>query len=282
MLTLGAFLDHDNVSPVGTPFQQASTLVHELGHTMARRHNGDALGPNCTPQYLSSMNYLYQLRGLIGPDGLPRIGLSDSAEPSSLLDEYHLSDGGSGVNSTFRMSWFAPIAGPLAAKPGVTAAKRHCDGSLITDGAQYVRVDTGTLTAIDWMSDNDTTDLDFPQDINFNGLADTLGATGDFRLSGSSDWDKLELNQVGSRRSPGGYFFIPGSDEIGIGPLSLGGGKGDLGTGDVSEYALGNGKGDLGGGKGDLGGGKGDLGGGKGDLGGGKGDLGIGSPARRW
>ena len=65
--------------------------------------------------------------------------------------------------------------------------------------------------------------------------------------------------------------------EIGVGPLSLGGGKGDLGTGDVSEYALGNGKGDLGGGKGDLGGGKGDLGGGKGDLGGGKGDLGIGS-----
>ena len=96
-------------------------------------------------------------------------------------------------------------------------------------------------------------------------------------LSGSTDWDKLELNQIGSRRSPGGYFFIPGSDEIGVGPLSLGGGKGDLGTGDVSEYALGNGKGDLGGGKGDLGGGKGDLGGGKGDLGGGKGDLGIGS-----
>ena len=48
MLTLGAFLDHDNVTPVGTPFQQASTLVHELGHTMARRHNGDTLEPNCT------------------------------------------------------------------------------------------------------------------------------------------------------------------------------------------------------------------------------------------
>jgi hypothetical protein len=277
LMTLGAFFDHDNVSPVGTPFQQASTLVHELGHTMARRHNGDTLAPNCTPQYFSSMNYLYQLRGLIGPDGLPRIGLSDSAQPSALLDEYHLSDGGSGVNSTFRMSWYAPIAGPLAGKPGVTAAKRHCDGSLITDAAQYVRIDTGSLTAVDWKSDNDTSDLDFLQDINFNGLADTLGATGDFRLRGSSDWDKLELNQIGSRRSPGGYFFIPGSDEIGIGPLSLGGGKGDLGTGDISEYALGNGKGDLGGGKGDLGGGKGDLGGGKGDLGGGKGDLGVGS-----
>ena len=215
MLTLGAFLDHDNVSPVGTPFQQASTLVHELGHTMARRHNGDTLEPNCTPQYLSSMNYLYQLRGLIGSDGLPQIGLSSSAQTSAVFDELHLSDGGSGVNSTFRMSWYAPIVAgePLAAKPGVTPAKRHCDGSLIpvtTPPIQDVRVDTGNLGAVDWKADNDTTDLNFAQDINFNGFPDTL--------TGSTDWDKLELNQIGSRRSPGGYFFIPGSEEIGVGP----------------------------------------------------------------
>jgi hypothetical protein len=274
LLTLGAFLDHDNVSPVGTPFQQASTLVHELGHQMGRRHNGDTLAPNCTPQYLSSMNYLYQLRGLIGPDGIPRIGLSNNAQ-GAVFDEDNLADGASGVNSTFRLSWYAPVAGPLAAKPGVTPAKRHCDGSLITNGAQYVRVDTGNLGAVDWNGDGS---LQIPapdQDLNFDGFLDT----GAFSLRGSTDWSKLELNQIGSRRSPGGYFFINNDDgtvDIGVGPLSLGSGKGDLGTGDISEYALGSGKGDLGGGKGDLGVGKGDLGGGKGDLGGGKGDLGVG------
>ena len=124
MLTLGAFLDHDNVSPVGTPFQQASTLVHELGHTMARRHNGDTLEPNCTPQYLSSMNYLYQLRGLIGADGFRESTLANAQ--TSDFNESAPHDGSSGVNSTFRMSWYAPvIAGePLAAKPGVTRRRR--------------------------------------------------------------------------------------------------------------------------------------------------------------
>ena len=57
MVTLGAFadtngapVDHDlNPStaemwtpfPVGTPFMQASTLMHELGHNMERRHGGE-------------------------------------------------------------------------------------------------------------------------------------------------------------------------------------------------------------------------------------------------
>ena len=56
------------------------------------------------------MNYLYQLRGLIGPDGLPRIGLSSNAQ-TSVFNELHLDDGASGVNSPegFRMSWYAPI-----------------------------------------------------------------------------------------------------------------------------------------------------------------------------
>ncbi len=150
-----------------------------------------------------------------------------------------------------------------------------------------VRVDapqadtTCTLGAIDWKANNGQLTRLRDQDLNFDGLTDTDmpdvgGDIRDFRLKGSSDWDKLELNQIGSRRSPGGYYYDL-SGHLTIGPLSLAGAKGDLGSGDLSEYALGGGKGDLGGGKGDLGGGKGDLGGGKGDLGGGKGDLGIGT-----
>ena len=66
-------------------------------------------------------------------------------------------------------------------------------------------------------------------------------------------------------------YVIAGTNRLGVGPLSLSVGKGDLGKGDLGKGDLGKGdlgKGDLG--KGDLG--KGDLG--KGDLG--KGDLGKG------
>jgi hypothetical protein len=269
LLTLGAFVDYDNVSPTGTPFQQASTLVHESGHTLGRRHGGEALEPNCKPSYFSVMNYLYQLRGLVnGTTNLPTINLSGAVTPPLGLDEGTLADGSSGVSSIYRMSWFAPIAA-LQGKPGVTAALRHCDGTTKDPSEQFVRIDTFNFTNVDWDANSATTGG--AQDINFNGDIDS----GAFKLTGSNDWNKLALNQLGSRRSPGGYYYDE-SGQLSIGPLALGGGKGDLGSGDLSNYALGGGKGDLGGGKGDLGGGKGDLGGGKGDLGGGKGDLGVG------
>jgi len=54
IVTLGAF-------PVigGTPTQQASTLMHELGHTLGLRHGG-ADNTNYKTNYFSVMNYLWQ------------------------------------------------------------------------------------------------------------------------------------------------------------------------------------------------------------------------------
>lgn len=43
---------------------QASTLMHELGHNLGLRHGGFENGPNYKPNYLSIMNYAYQLAGL--------------------------------------------------------------------------------------------------------------------------------------------------------------------------------------------------------------------------
>lgn len=43
---------------------QASTLMHELGHNLGLRHGGFENGPNFKPNYLSIMNYAYQLSGL--------------------------------------------------------------------------------------------------------------------------------------------------------------------------------------------------------------------------
>lgn len=47
----------------GTPQQQAGTLMHELGHNLSLLHGGNQ-NTNYKPNYLSIMNYLYQLRGL--------------------------------------------------------------------------------------------------------------------------------------------------------------------------------------------------------------------------
>ena len=95
---------------------------------------------------------------------------------------------------------------------------------------------------IDWNAIN-AQNLPTPdQDLNFDGdLTDVLNPF--------DDWAKLELNQIGSRRSPGGYFYLYNKDGsvgvLGVGPLSIGERTGDLGPGDLSGIALGR-QGDLG------------------------------------
>ena len=42
--------------------------MHELGHTLGLGHGGNAV-PNCKPNYLSLMNYVFQLGGLIDAEG---------------------------------------------------------------------------------------------------------------------------------------------------------------------------------------------------------------------
>ncbi|MEM9103231.1 MAG: Ig-like domain-containing protein [Pseudomonadota bacterium] len=49
---------------------QAATLMHELGHNLGLRHGGFE-DLNFKPNYLSVMNYLYQI------EGLPKVGVND-------------------------------------------------------------------------------------------------------------------------------------------------------------------------------------------------------------
>lgn len=272
LVTLGAFADAAGL-PIGSPFMQASTLAHEFGHNVERRHGGGALEPNCKPTYPSVMNYLYQLRGLLDDGGTPHLDFSrDMLSPA--LDEAALVDGSHSF-LPYRLGWYAPLGASYLAGRG-TAARIHCDGSpLLTDAngapleVPMVRIDARTAAApIDWNADGDVADTTpFLQDVNFNGRLDG-GAT---PLVGADDWSALRLDQLGARRNVGGLYPIAGTTRFAVGPLSLSVGKGDLGKGDLGKGDLGKGdlgKGDLG--KGDLG--KGDLG--KGDLG--KGDLGKG------
>jgi hypothetical protein len=86
---------------VGTVAQQAGTLMHELGHNFGLQHGG-ADGFNRKPNYLSAMNYSFQMSGIpsTDPDGagplrgridysrgvLPGLKQTNPSEPASIGD----------------------------------------------------------------------------------------------------------------------------------------------------------------------------------------------------
>jgi hypothetical protein len=286
MVTLGGFNDSLG-RPVGTDYMQGATLAHELGHGMGLRHGAFKLPsgtvvpePNCKPNYLSVMNYLFQLRGLQDDLGVGHVNFSGQTLPP--LDETGLSPNGLNATVPYRTGWYAPKSNVRFG----SAATKHCDGSPLLFGPDgedadtdldplepaMVRVDSKTVLetggAIDW----DNAAGQGVQDANFDGEINHAGGS----LNGFNDWENIRLNQVGSRRNVGGWYWVQDVDAPSeyyafVGPLSIGVTSGDLGKGDLGKGDLGKGdlgKGDLG--KGDLG--KGDLG--KGDLG--KGDLGKG------
>jgi hypothetical protein len=226
----------------GTEFMQASTLLHELSHNLNLAHGGlppffeilvsrrarVTVSENCKPPYFSSTNYLYQAAGLRGDDGVPLIGLSGTAHGLSLLpdgrgvvDEADLDDGALTPASEFRAGWYALLApGTLGATLGLTAAKRHCDGTELLDGEPGTvpgepgmgRLDAAVAAAlIDWAGDTGVTTAGFTQDVNFDGKLTPL--------TGFDDWSYLRLNQVGAGHNMAGIsqgLFWGGVDWSGV------------------------------------------------------------------
>jgi hypothetical protein len=270
MVTLGLW-----DGETGTPFIQGSTLMHELGHNLGLRHGGvvasGLIEANCKPNYQSIMNYLFQIRGLLTPKGVPTIDYSRQQLAS--LSESALSEAlGLGTQTPYLARWYAP-GGYLGAALSVTPATRRCDGSRLgpNDPAMVIiDADPRQGTALDWNADGMLGGVD-NQDVNFDGV---LGES----FTGANDYATMDLRQVGSRRAIGSqtlsYSVIdPSTGQPPVAPapavgggLSLDTGYGDLGYGDLGYGDLGYG--DLG--YGDLG--YGDLG--YGDLG--YGDLGYG------
>jgi hypothetical protein len=289
LITLGLWGDKQGLS-----FVEASTLTHELGHTLGLRHGGvlpnRALGTNCRPNYQSVMNYLFQIGGVRDrATGEPRIDFSRSVLP--FYDEAAGLSEAAGIGAAdYLARWYAPrVASFLDEAVGTTPATRYCDGTPLptTSGAPFVRIDSTPRAAargaaLDWNGDGDL--LDSPaQDANYDGV---LGSSG----PGVSDFVSMDLRQVGARRSIGSERLSRSvvdpvtGQPIPVTSLPIGGGfsldaqpnlvalgYGDLGYGDLGYGDLGYGDlgyGDLG--YGDLG--YGDLG--YGDLG--YGDLGYG------
>jgi hypothetical protein len=280
LVTLGAFVDADGL-PVGSPFMQGSTIMHEWGHTFELTHAGTPTiprEPNCKPNYLSVMNYLFQLRGLLDPAGLPRMDFARGTVGE--LNEFSLSDGPlPALAPLYRTGWYAKKDSSYLKGVGAAATK-HCDGSELTQAEKddlnrpdglggMVRVDAIDVAgAIDWNA-NGLSNLAFTQDINFDGL---INGTPVLKAA-PNDWLTLRLTQLGSRRNVGGYY-IDTNGRNAVGPMSLDIGRGDIGRGDIGRGDIGRGDIGLALGRGDIG--RGDIG--RGDIG--RGDIGRGDIGR--
>jgi PKD repeat protein len=77
-------------TPGGTTLQTAGTFFHEFGHNLGLQHGGnDEI--NNKPNYLSIMNYSFQVVGLIMSNGRPEFNYSVNKLPT--LNEASLSEG---------------------------------------------------------------------------------------------------------------------------------------------------------------------------------------------
>ncbi len=234
---------------VGTEDEQIGTLMHELGHTLTLTHGGtyheDPNNPgvptdelNCKPNYLSVMNYLFQVRGFAdGAFDLSGQKLAPLNEAYPLLNESMGigTDIETGQIAAHLTRWYsAPSAldTQLQSKTGGRYATAHCDGTpLLPNEAPTVRVDGsvsagGTFSApLDWNNDFVSPDPVLPpgEDLNHNGII------GDSTFSGFNDWQEINLQQIDARGSA--FGSSGGLNSKGGGLNSKGGGIDDDGGG---------------------------------------------------
>ena len=236
MVTLGL-----STNFLGTDFFQASTALHELGHSFELWHGGVPpvfspssggtvhvdIAANCKPNYQSSMSYLHQLYGLIDQAGAANIDFSNTTlgisggaidETTQLGNDTLVT--GESTARRYRIAWYMPIVAPdLAPDPdvpgnlahllGVPEATRHCDGTpkdLAEPPTGRLQTESIAPTTIDWAGDDVSILLTLPSDldVNFDGRKDGASAATP-ALAGIDDLDHLRLNQLGGGQNAGGF-----------------------------------------------------------------------------
>ncbi|MEU9077990.1 hypothetical protein [Kitasatospora sp. NPDC048538] len=155
---------------VGDKNEQATDLMHELGHNLGLQHGGfEEL--NFKPHYFSVMNYLYSGDGL--PHGADRF--VDYSRTATTLDETHLDE-----------------ASPPATGSGVRYdVKRNCGGAFIA-----ARVDTAGY--MDWNCNGSKDPGTVSSDVNKDGVQSV-------KLDGYDDWAHIRLKggAIGGATVPG-------------------------------------------------------------------------------
>ncbi|MGD1073047.1 MAG: YDG domain-containing protein [Bryobacteraceae bacterium] len=232
MVTLGLWRsDIAANDQVGTTLQQAGTLMHELGHNLDLSHAGWNTTPNCMPDYPSTMNYLYQTRGLTDSAGNEHIDYSYGLE-FPLSEGFLSSSFPMGIFQNYRVRYFGPLNSAVNSQG--QASLVHCDGTLLSTGAaegQYVRLEGPSVSTPDW---SNGTILPLGKlietglDINYNGI---LGET----FTDQPDWISLNLQQVGARPNADGLSLNIGVSDIGVSDI----GVSDIGVSDIGVSDIG-------------------------------------------
>ena len=235
---------------VGTDFNQASTLLHELGHNLGLWHGGTPwqltevgtapntrvnayFEPNCKSNYLSLMNYAFGFAGLLDDDGVAHVDFSGGILGD--LDETNLSDGALVGTPQYRTAWFAPTVSTNPAKAKRFCGDQNFPNPLPAGWIDMARVDAQSVgETIDWNRNGSTLDSHFAQDINFSGdLSGMFAVPPTPPLHGFNDWANVRLDQVGSRGNQAGFSSVGGDlDAIG-GDLDAFGGDLDAFGGDL-------------------------------------------------
>ena len=237
MVTMGRWDEY-----VGKPFSRAATSFHELGHNLNLSHGGilPSLGdkaqntptivePNCKPNYLSSMSYLFQIHGLLDDEDNLHLDYSN-AQHSNISESATIGDG-SLPGALYRPAWYAPYPSTLATSLGVSKATRYCNGlrfpALNEPSMARVYVDSAG-DPIDWQGDDPSGSnaSAFQQDVNFDSGVTAL-------MKGFNDWQNIRLNQIMSGRKVG-RVIGESSDWSGDGSDWLG--DGSDWTGDGSDW----------------------------------------------
>lgn len=153
----------------GTADEQTGTIAHEFGHNLGLTHGGVGHG-NYKPNYLSVMNYLYQMTGLLragpGPGAAaePAFGVWDySRWNGPALDETNL-DERAGLGPDYS------LYGTLYQCPGGTSLKSAFPAD----------------HDIDWNCNQQAQDAHVVADINGDGNEDVLEV--------ESNWDHLRFD----------------------------------------------------------------------------------------
>jgi hypothetical protein len=197
---------------VGTLKVQTGTLMHELGHTLTLTHGGTyyqqglaTYDVNCKPNFLSVMNYLFQVRGFPeAPDGGFNYSgqrLPDLTETVPPLNETTGLGSDPATGTAQHLTRWYSTPNPADNFIG-NFALAHCEGSpLLKNEPSSVRV-VGTLPSgaqlpfsgpLDW--NNNLIAGDDPingQDLNHNG------SFNDAPFLGFNDWETINPANGGS------------------------------------------------------------------------------------
>ncbi len=157
LVTLGSWPNQ-----IGTMQQQAGTIMHELGHNLNLQHGGQD-SVNYKPNYLSIMNYMFQMPGLTFMNGQGKLDYSRFS--LGTLNEASLTETG-GLNG-----------GVALANYGTAF---FCAGSA---SSTLVNNANGN---IDWNCNGNSVEVGVATDINRDGARTVL--------STANDWQNIVFN----------------------------------------------------------------------------------------